>query len=81
MQKSIIADVNLVNDSTLPSDNTLRFRKKILNNEYIYDRTMLNHDKIKEEKLQYYINREAGKRSTFPSKYEYLTGEEILSSN
>ena len=42
-------------------------------------------DKIKDEKLQYDINREAGKTSALSSgkidKYEYLTGEEILPSN
>ena len=42
-------------------------------------------DQIKGEKLQYNINREAGKISAFSSgkidKYEYLTGEEILPSN
>ena len=39
-------------------------------------------DKIRDEKLQYDINREAAKTSAFSSreieKYEYLTGEEIL---
>ena len=42
-------------------------------------------DHIKDEKTQYNINREAAKVSTLSSgkidKYEYLTGEEILSSN
>ena len=42
-------------------------------------------DQIKDEKLQYDINREAAKISAFSSgkldKYEYLTGEEILPSN
>ena len=42
-------------------------------------------DQIKDEKLQYDINREAAKISPLPSskfnKYEYLTGEEILPSN
>ena len=41
--------------------------------------------KIKEEKLQYDIKREAGIISALPSgkidKYEYLTGEEILQSD
>ena len=41
-------------------------------------------DQIKDEKLQYYINREAAKISVSSSdqihKYEYLTGEEILPS-
>ena len=42
-------------------------------------------DKIKDEKLQYDINRETAKISALSSgkidKYEYLTGEEILPSN
>ena len=46
---------------------------------------MTNEDQIKDEKLQYDINREAAKISALSSskidKYEYLTGEEILLSN
>ena len=46
---------------------------------------MSNEDQIKDEKLQYDINREAAKISALSSgkigKYEYLTGEEILPSN
>ena len=42
-------------------------------------------DQIKDEKLQYDINREAAKISALSSgkfnKYEYLTGEEVLASN
>ena len=42
-------------------------------------------DKIRDEKLQYDINREAAKISALSSgkidKYEYLTGEEILLSD
>ena len=42
-------------------------------------------DQMKDEKLQYNINREAAKISALSSgkihKYEYLTGEDILSSN
>ena len=42
-------------------------------------------DEIRDEKLQYDINREAAKILALTSgkidKYEYLTGEEILSSN
>ena len=42
-------------------------------------------DKIRDEKLQYDINREAAKISALSSgkidKYEYLRGEEILPSN
>ena len=46
---------------------------------------MTIEDQIKDEKLQYDINREAAKTSALSSgkidKYEYLTGEEILPSN
>ena len=42
-------------------------------------------DKIKDEKLQHDVRREAAKISTLSwgkiDKYEYLTGEEILSFN
>ena len=42
------------------------------------------NDQIKDEKLQYNINREATKISALSSgklhKYEYLTGEDILPS-
>ena len=42
-------------------------------------------DKINNEKLQYYINREGAKISALSSgkinKYEYLTGEKILPSD
>ena len=42
-------------------------------------------DQIRDEKLQYDINREAAKISALSSgktvKYEYLTGEEILPSS
>ena len=46
---------------------------------------MTIEDQMKDEKLQYDINREAAKISAFSSgnlgKYEYLTGEEILPSS
>ena len=46
---------------------------------------MTIEDQMRDEKLQYYINREAAKISVLSSgkidKYEYLTGEEILPSN
>ena len=42
-------------------------------------------DQIRDEKLQYYINREAAKISALSSgkirQYEYLTGKDILPSN
>ena len=46
---------------------------------------MTIEDQIKNEKLQYDINREAARMSALSSgkinKYEYLTGGEILPSN
>ena len=46
---------------------------------------MTINDQIRDEKLQYDINREAAKIFTLSSgkihKYEYLTGEDILPSN
>ena len=46
---------------------------------------MTINDQIRDEKLQYDINREAAKISVLSSgkihKYEYLTGEDILPSN
>ena len=46
---------------------------------------MANDDKIRYEKLQYDINREAAKISALSSgkinKYESFTGEELLLSN
>ena len=46
---------------------------------------MTINDQIRDEKLQYDINREVAKISALSSgkipKYEYLTGEEILPSN
>ena len=46
---------------------------------------MTTDDKIRDEKLKYNTNRKAAKMSALSSgkidKYEYLTGEETLSSN
>ena len=46
---------------------------------------MTINDQVKDEKLQYNVNREAAKISALSSgklhKYEYLTGEDILPSN
>ena len=45
---------------------------------------MTTDDKIRDEKLQYYVNREAAKialSSRKIDKYEYLTGEKILPFN
>ena len=48
----------------------------------MYNIIMTIDDQVRNEKLQYDINREAVKKSALSSekiiKYEYLTGEEIL---
>ena len=46
---------------------------------------MTSNDQIRDEKLQYDINRKAAKISALPSgkihKYEYLSGKDILPAN
>ena len=50
-----------------------------------YNKIMTTNDEIRDEKLQYGINRETTKISALSSgkihKYEYLTGEDILPFN
>ena len=56
----------------LASNNPLKFRKSLFNKKEI----MRINDQIRDEKLQYDINKEAAKISTLSSgkihKYEYL---------
>ena len=66
----------------------LRFRKTLFGiecNSIVEYKIMTINDQIRDEKLQYDINREASKISALSSgniqKYEYLTGEDILPSN
>ena len=65
----------LVIDTTLTSDNPSPFKKNLL--EWIWNLIMAIDDKIKDEKLQYDINREVTKVSALSSgkvdKYECLT--------
>ena len=73
----------LVINSTLAWDNPSCFRK---NNLKIIEKPIMTiDDEIREEKLQYDINREAAKTSALSSskmdRYEYVTGEVILPSN
>ena len=72
----------LVIDTTLSSNNPLRFRKNLA--EWVKKLIVTIDDKVREENLQYNINREAAKRSALSSrkndKYDFLTGEEILPS-
>ena len=69
----------LVIDTTLASDNPLCFRKNLV--ERIWKVIMTIDDEIRDEKLQYDINREVEKISALSGKidkYEYLTDEEIF---
>ena len=64
----------MVIDITLASDNSSCFRKDLL--ERIEKLVMIVDDKIKDEKLQYAINREATEIPTLSGKvdkYECLT--------
>ena len=71
----------LANDDTLESDDPLRFIKNLST----YNKLMTINDQIRDEKLQYDINRKAAEISALKSgkigKYEYLTGNKILPSN
>ena len=53
-------------DATLSSDNLLRFRKNLL--EKIQKQIMTIDDKIRDEKLQYVVDKEAAKTSAFLSE-------------
>ena len=67
-------------NTTLSSDNPLRFRKNLL--EEVQITVMTIDHKIIEEKLQYNISRAAAKISVLSSgkidKHEYPTGKEVL---
>ena len=69
-----------VNDTTLPSDNPLRFRCNLLGRTW--NVIMVIDEKIRDKQKNIY--REAAKISPLSSdkidKYEYLTTKEILSS-
>ena len=72
----------LVIDVTFASDNLLSFWNNLV--ERMQKIIMKIDEEIRNEKLQYYINREVAKISALSSgkigKYKYLTGKEILSS-
>ena len=65
----------------LASDNPLSFRKNL--SKRILKLIMTTDDKLRDEKMQYDINRKAEKISALSSakidKYEYITVEEIFS--
>ena len=68
----------MVINTTLASNNPSRFRKNVL--QRILKLVITIDDKIRDEKLQCDIKREAVEISALSSgkidKYEYLTGEE-----
>ena len=68
---------------TLASDNPPHFRKNLL--ERIWKLIMTTDYKIRDEKVEYDINREAAKILALPlgkiNIFEYLTGDEILPSD
>ena len=59
----------LVNDITLPSDNLLTFRKNLLKKRYNKIATI--DDQIRDEKLQYGINRGAPKISALANRQNW----------
>ena len=73
----------LVIDAILALDNPLSFRYSLL--ERIQNLIMTIDDKIRDEKLQYEINKKAAKLAALSSKktdkYEYLAGDDMLPSN
>ena len=66
-------------DTTLPSSNPLRFRKKVT--LAVTDQIKILNRKIKQNESQYVLDRNAAKISALSSnnldKYEYLTGEDL----
>ena len=73
----------LVIQITLASNNLLHLRNNLL--KRILKLIMTTDNKIRDEKLQYDINRETAKILALLSgkidKHEYLTGKEILPSD
>ena len=74
---------SVIIDTTLTSGNSSRFRKNLP--ERISKLIITIDDKIRDERVQYHINRVAAKILALSSgkidKYEILTGEEILPSD
>ena len=67
-------------NTTLAFDNTLDFRKNLI--ERTYKLIMRTDDKVRDETLQYDVTRDTPNISEISSgkidKYEYITGQEIL---
>ena len=74
----------MTKDTTLPSTNTLRFRKNLFDTLYkmtVTDQIKFLDRKIKQNESQYDLDREVAKISALSSnnldKYELLTGEDL----
>ena len=71
----------LVNNTILPSDNPLRFRRNVLQNDYTHKIKAIDN-KIEQSNAQYKLDKETTKNSALSSgnvsKYESLTGSNIL---
>ena len=71
----------LVNNTILPSDNPLRFRRNVLQNDYTHKIKAIDN-KIEQSNAQYKLDKETAKNSALSlgnvSKYESLTGSNIL---
>ena len=88
-KKRELQEIALNHSSDIDFKDFMKTYKKYIKEPYsffnIYNKTMTTEDQIKDEKLQYDINREAAKISALSSgkidKYECLTGEEILPSH
>ena len=70
-----------MNDTTLPSDNPLRFRKNLLKND-CWQEIQNSWNKIKWNKVQYNLDRQIAKIAALSSgnvgKYEFLPGKYVL---
>ena len=72
-------------DTALPADNPMRFRKNFFRTSFIKmkltEQVKILDDKIKANKAQYDLDKEAAKISALSNdeleKYEYLTGEDL----
>ena len=71
-----------VNDTTLSSDNSFRFRKNLLEND-VTEKVKIIDNKTDQKKAQYNLDQQTTKISALPSgnvaKYEFLTGKNVLS--
>ena len=73
----------LVNNSAFSSDNSLRFRKNLLQNGCQFSNKVKTiKNKIEQNKTKYNLDRQVPKISGLSSrdvgKYEFATGEDIL---